>query len=208
MRAWLAPVSLVRSTSFSRSALSRSDSTKRCCRCSEPEYWNSTRRRLLSPGGNCLYYGLPCQTAAVTVRNSFLRVPPNHQYAAATETHREFDRFGFIRQYGRTYVRGGKDLETNRTECETDADCGPGGACDTGTHYCVGGLTDDYGETDFLTFYRPRHNFWRTALTDVDCRADWECTAERPGVMAGSTCDRAARRCTIPEAARELRQVA
>ena len=165
-------------------------------------YMSLVTQQLLSPGINCLVMGLPCQTAAVTVRNSFLRIPPDHQYASATETHAEFDRFGLIRQYGRTYVRGGQNKDDVRTFCRTDQDCGIGGACDTEVSTCVGGLSSDRGETDFLTFYRPRHNFWKNALTETTCLADWECTT------TGSICDRAARRCTVPPAERELRQVA
>ncbi len=154
-----------------------------------------------------MQYGTPCNTAAVFVRSSFLRVPPNHTYAVETQTNNEFDRFGLFRTYERTYVRGGQDVSTLHKFCRTNADCGPDNdqtgnhVCDTSKHYCVGGLTDDQGETDFLTFYRPRHDFWRDQLTDKSCVADWECDG-RYGNMApgqpGSVCDPAARRCTVP----------
>ena len=155
------------------------------------------------------------------MRNSFLRVPPNHTYAAATQSNREFDRFGLIRTTQRTYVRGGAPQETIREHCREDADCGIGGACEPvdfadgsgGTvsrSVCVGGLTEDRGETDLLTFYRPRHNFFRVHLTEQACVADWECDGrydDAPGAP-GSVCDRAARRCTVPLRDRERRQVA
>jgi len=176
-------------------------------------YMSFTSMMLISPQLQCnLFVGGPpsrCQTLSVPVRTAFLRVPPNHEYAAETQQHTEFDRFGLFRTYQRTYVRGGANqLEANQF-CRVDQDCGTGGYCDLERNVCAGGLTDDYGETDFLTFYRPRHNFFRNVHTDTPCRADWECSGafeERPGTP-GSVCDPAARRCTVPLAERELRQV-
>ncbi len=176
-------------------------------------YMSFVNQEVHSPGTACLTNTrLPCQSVAVTVRNAFLRVPPEHQYPVATQSHEEFDRFGLFRTYQRTYVRGGLDRETLADHCETDDDCGVGGACDLEHKVCTGGLTSDYGETDFLTFYRPRHNFWKRSLTPATCLADWQCDDRYadapPGFQGvGSVCDRAARRCTIPLEYREIREV-
>lgn len=172
-------------------------------------YMSFVTQEVWSPGSNCFVYGSACSSAAVTVRSSFLRVPPNHEYASETIPHQEFDRFGIFRSYQRTYVRGGQDEGTLHHFCNDDADCGAGGACDTGRHICVGGLSGDYGELDFLSFHRSRHNIWSDSLTDKQCLADWECDGryeEVPGT-AGSQCDRTARRCTIPVADRPVRRV-
>ncbi|MCA9601356.1 MAG: hypothetical protein KC417_05000, partial [Myxococcales bacterium] len=180
-------------------------------------YMSFVTQELYSPGALCLSYNIPCQTAALTIRNSFLRVPPEHEYAVETETNAEFDRFGTFRTYQRTYVRGGKDRETLHERCERDNDCGVGGKCNTDTHICVGGLTSDFGETDFLAFYRPRHNFWAKSFDDRECIADWECDNRYGDEVgdngkrvdrSGSLCDKAARRCTVPIADRETRPVA
>jgi hypothetical protein len=66
-----------------------------------------------------------------------------------------------------------------------------------------------YGETDFLTFYRPRHNFYRDPLGDQECVADWQCDGRYPSApgVPGSVCDRAARRCSRPVVERETQQV-
>src|SRR5690606_41816033 len=85
-----------------------------------------------------------------------------------------------------------------------DADCGPG-VCDLETNTCQGGLTPEYGETDFLTYYRLRHNTFADSLDDRTCTADWQCDGrygdgERRG--SGSRCHPAAGRCTIPMADR------
>lgn len=172
-------------------------------------YMSFVNQEIWSPGANCLYYGGLCSSAAVTVRASFLRIPPNHEYASDSETHQEFDRFGLFRSYQRTYVRGGQDRSVVADHCTSDADCGSGGACGA-AHVCEGGLSRDYGETDFLTFYRPRHNLYSNSLSDTTCTADWQCDnrfgdapAGAPGV--GSQCDRAMRRCTTPVAARGIR---
>ncbi|RLB50782.1 MAG: hypothetical protein DRJ42_18155 [Deltaproteobacteria bacterium] len=179
-------------------------------------YMSFVTQELYSPGSNCLNYDrIPCQTAGVAVRSSFLRVPPNHEYAVETQSHREFDRFGTFRTYQSTYVRGGADQTSIADRCESDVDCGIGGYCDfdafaesfPGVGVCGGGLTEDYGQTDFLAFYRPRHNHFMDQLTDVECLADWQCDGRFTAGTAGSVCDRAARRCTIPIADREVRQV-
>lgn len=168
---------------------------------------------MFSPGQNCLLIGGgTCQTYQIPMRLAFLRVPPSHNYGAAVQTHDEFDRFGLFRTHQSTYVRGGQDVSTLRNHCNMDSveeDCGMGGACDPVENICYGGRTSDFGETDFLTFYRPRHNFFMSSLTDQTCRQNWECNGrfdDTPGV-AGSTCDPAARRCTIPMAEREVRTV-
>ena len=174
-------------------------------------YMSFVNQEVWSPGANCLFFGGICSSAAVTVRASFLRVPPNHEYAADVQTHDEFDRFGLFRSYQRTYVRGGQDRSVVADHCTDDSDCGAGGFCGP-SRVCEGGLSRDYGETDFLTFYRPRHNIYSNPLTEVACRADWQCDNRYgdalPGAPgAGSQCDRAARRCTTPVAARGARPV-
>ena len=152
----------------------------------------------LSPGGVCVQTnGVPCQTLSIPHRLAFLRVPPDHQYASATQSHEEFDRFGVFRTNQKTYLRA-DDTVTRR--CDRNIDCGAGGFCNSERHVCEGGLGEDYGETDALTFFRPRHNLFERALTDQVCTADWECDGrfdDLPGV-SGSVCDRAARKCTIP----------
>ena len=162
----------------------------------------------LSPGDVCVQTsGTPCQTLAIPHRLAFLRVPPDHQYAAATQTHEEFDRFGVFRTNQRTYVRADQDSVTRR--CDRDIDCGIGGYCDVQRRVCAGGLGEDYGETDALAFLRPRHNLFQQSLTDQVCSVDWECDgrfADTPGI-GGSVCDRAARRCTIPIRDRVARQL-
>lgn len=172
-------------------------------------YMAFVTQELHSPGAQCFYYAIPCQTVAVQIRNAFLRVPPNHEYAVETQSHAEFDRFGTFRTYQRTYVRGGAPRDTVAERCETDADCGSGGRCDPTRRICVGGLTRDLGELDFLAFYRPRHNFYADSLTDQECIADWQCDGRYEGIpeKAGSVCDRAARRCTIPMRDRPTRRV-
>ncbi len=180
-------------------------------------------QELYSPGANCIFFNIPCQTAAVTVRSSFLRVPPNHEFAVETQSHREFDRFGTFRTYQRTYVRGGANEAELEDRCTADSDCGTGGYCDmsyfsdpdspgfieglTGVGVCSGGLTNDYGELDFLTFYRPRHNHFMDHLTDQECTADYQCDGRFGAGEVGSVCDRSARRCTVPMAERDLRVV-
>jgi hypothetical protein len=168
-----------------------------------------------------------CSTSVeVSQRHAFLRIPPNHEYAVETLGNSEYDRFGIIRTESRTYIRGGESRNEIRRACNTDADCG-GAACidpveEGGAEaqvpgtYCVGGLTGEYGETDFVTYYRLRHNLYRDSLTDTECRADWECDnrygqylpGQLPdGLGSGSTCDPAALRCTRPIAEREAREV-
>ncbi len=97
------------------------------------------------------------------------------------------------------------DYSTHQCAQPVDADCGPG-ACDSTTHTCQGGLTPDYGETDFLTYYRQRHNLYSDSLTDTQCLSDWQCDGRHGGDgQAGSRCDLAAHRCTIPISDRPLR---
>lgn len=166
-------------------------------------YMSFTTQTMISPGDSCLYIGGgTCQTLSVPMRLAFLRVPPQHEFAAQTESHDQFDRFGLFRTYQRSYIRGG----TRAISCESDLDCAGNGFCDLGRTdgtggYCSG-LSSDLGETDFMTFYRPQHNFFRNSLTDTACLVDWECNVE-----GGSVCDRAARRCTTPMAERELNPV-
>ncbi|MEM9068496.1 MAG: zinc-dependent metalloprotease [Myxococcota bacterium] len=173
-------------------------------------YMSFVSMMAFSPGGNCLLIGGGnfCSTITVPVRTAFLRVPPNHDYAVGVQPHQDFDRFGLFRTEQRTYIRGGRGVEVQAIHCTSDAECN-GHACDLEQNICVGGLTADRGETDFLTFYKPRHNLFAQSLTDQECRSDWQCDgrfADTPGT-AGSTCDRSARRCTIPMRDRELRPV-
>lgn len=170
-------------------------------------YMSFTTMTLFSPGATCLFAGgAPCQTFAAPMRVAFLRVPPNHEYASAQQPHVEFDRFGLFRTWQRTYVRGGQPQGETAQYCDEDTDCGAGGHCEldpsaTYANRCVGGLTEDFGETDLLAFYRPRHNFFSNSLTEQSCDADWECDGRYGGSPAtGSVCDRAANRCTIPVA--------
>lgn len=241
-----------------------------------------------------------CETSIrLSIRNSFLRIPPNHEYAAETLPNSEYDRFGIIRTEQRTFISGGRDRSTRAIYCDAravaacdvptcgddldcgeggdcrsgrcaggtysntdqcgeggqcriamdegwsealgtcvagvrediddcgvgttatyeadgtgtcsqnlDADCGPG-LCDVATHTCQGGLTSELGETDFLTYYRLRHNFYADSLTDQTCQADWQCDGRYDGAgVDGSRCDPAARRCTIPLRDRPIRPVA
>ncbi|MGE0790749.1 MAG: zinc-dependent metalloprotease [Sandaracinaceae bacterium] len=182
----------------------------------------------------------------ISIRHSFLRVPPEHQYAVETLPNSDYDRFGILRTDSRTYIRGGQDRNTVGIYCDAravascifDEDCGTGGvcgtggtctagvrediddcgagrtatygpdgfgtcegnvdaacssgACDIGTHLCQGGLTEERSETDFLTFYRLRHNFYEQSLaaaddprhTDGRCLADWQCD-NRYGTVSG-----------------------
>lgn len=160
-----------------------------------------------------------CTPINVTRRNAFLRVPPNHEYATETVNNQEFDRFGILRSEQRTYIRGGESTsDVYHHYCDgadqdaANEDCGAGGHCDLDQHICTGGLTEDYGETDFLSFYRLRHNFYSDSLTDTDCRADWECDGRYSDTSdpakVGSVCDRSAHRCTVPLAQRTVRPVA
>ncbi|MCZ7686022.1 MAG: zinc-dependent metalloprotease [Sandaracinaceae bacterium] len=95
-----------------------------------------------------------------------------------------------------------------------DADCGPG-LCNLETNTCEGGLTPEYGETDFLTFYRLRHNMFRNSFlrdasgNTIACTGDWQCDARYTGsgATSGSRCDPAAHLCTLPIAQRDPRPV-
>ena len=162
----------------------------------------------MSPRESCLTTnGATCQTLAIPARLAFLRVPPEHEYAAARQSHEEFDEFGLIRTEQRTYIGSTSDNASRR--CDRAEDCGAGGFCNAQTNVCEGGLGEDFGETDALAFLRPRHNFFLRSFTDQECRADWECD-RRFGDGArvpGSSCDPRARRCTIPMADREIRRL-
>ncbi len=185
-------------------------------------YMSFVTQEFFQPGITCLQSSVvPCQTAALTARSSFLRVPPNHEYAVEVQNNDEFDKFGLFRTYQRTYARGGKDRDTQRVHCFDDGDCGVGGNCDNDQHICVGGLTEDYGETDFLAHYRPRHDFFKASFDGRECVADWECDNryghERedgidgsgpPVDRSGSVCDVSAKQCTIPMKDRETQTVA
>jgi hypothetical protein len=175
-------------------------------------------------------FGTACGTSVVlTSREAFLRIPPNHEYAVETLANSEYDRFGIIRTENRTYLRGGLSREELGVWCNLDTECETG-VCNEGTHMCEGGLSDELGETDFLTYYRLRHNFYSDSLTGTDCIADWQCSErftvrtdtdgdgipdtegafdfDGDGVRdGGSVCDAAARRCTIPIPARTTRAV-
>ena len=174
-------------------------------------------------------FGTSCGTSIVlTSREAFLRIPPNHEYAVEQLQNSEYDRFGIIRTEARTYLRGGRPREELGQWCNLDSDCVTG-ACDEVNHLCQGGLSDELGETDFLSFYRLRHNFYSDSLTDRECVADWQCnerftaledtdgdgTGDSPvaydpdgdGRDSGSTCDIAAGRCTIPQRDRPIRAV-
>jgi len=166
-------------------------------------------------------FGAACGTSlAITTRDAFLRVPPNHEYAVETLANSEYDRFGIIRTAQRTYLTGGLDRSTLAEHCRSNADCETND-CDATHHICVGGLTDELGETDFLTYYRLRHNFYRNSFRHdgpnggtVACVSDWQCSGrfdddndhQFDGV-AGSICDQAAHVCTLPLAQRDVREV-
>lgn len=194
-------------------------------------YMSFVTNELWTPN-NC--FSEACGTSLrISIRHAFLRVPPNHSYAAETLPNLDYDRFGVLRTDARTYIRGGQDRSTVGIYCDAQAvarcdfneDCGVGGVCgdgfctagvlediddcgagrtanyttgrcegdvdaacgsgycNTGTHICEGGLTEERGETDFLQFYRLRHNFYRTSLaapddprhTNGQCIADWQC---------------------------------
>ncbi len=162
----------------------------------------------MSPGELCITAGgATCQTLSVPARLAFLRVPPNHEYAAAVQTYDEFDRFGVFRTEQRTYI-GAQNQDTLR-RCDRNEDCGTGGFCNPESNTCEGGLGDDFGETDSLGFLRPRHNFFVDSWTDQECSADWECDGrfgDGPRV-GGSVCDPRARKCTIPMRDRTLREL-
>src|SRR6185295_9058945 len=123
-------------------------------------YMSFVTKEVWSPGDGCLTTGGTCASASVTMRNAFLRVPPKHEYAVATMTNDEFDHFGIFRSHQVTYARGGEDVATEHRFCTKDEQCGPNGACDTVQNICVGGLTTDRGETDFLSFFMSRQNLF------------------------------------------------
>lgn len=166
-------------------------------------------------------FGSACGTSiAITTREAFLRVPPHHEYAVETLANSEYDRFGIIRTEQRTYLRGGLDRSQLAEHCRADGDCETND-CDESRHICVGGLTDELGETDFLTYYRLRHNFYRNSFrhdaagATISCVADWQCSGrfddDGDGAfdgVAGSVCDQAAHVCTLPLDQRDIREVA
>lgn len=106
------------------------------------------------------------------------------------------------------------DYATGQCAGSTDSVCG-GALCNLDTHMCEGGLTPFRGETDFLTFYRLRHNFYADSLDESRaCVADWQCDNRygtedglSPAQTDGSVCDRAAGLCTIPLRERPVRPV-
>lgn len=166
-------------------------------------------------------FGSACGTSiAITTRDAFLRVPPNHEYAVETLANSEYDRFGIIRTEQRTYLRGGLDRSQLAEHCRADSDCETGD-CDATQHICIGGLTDELGETDFLTYYRLRHNFYRNSFrhdgaggATIPCVSDWQCSGrfddDGDGVFdgrPGSMCDQAAHVCTLPLSERDVREV-
>ncbi len=175
-------------------------------------YMSFVTQEAWSPRDYCLTTGGVCATATATMRNSFLRVPPKHEYAVLTETNNEFDRFGMFRSHQPSYARGGQDKATLKKHCTRNSDCGAGGACDTKQQICVGGLTEDHGETDFLNFFVSRLNLYSDSLTDQACDEDWECDGRHDGEgqgkgTEGSACDLAAKRCTLPLEKRKVRPV-
>lgn len=199
-------------------------------------YMSFVTREVWSPADNCLRAGGVCASATATMRNSFLRIPDKHDYAARTETNAEFDRFGIFRSHQPTYAGGGRDRAVQRKYCASDADCTDGGACDTASrraaectaagkpadcrkeeNICVGGLTSDLGQTDFLSFFTSRLNFFEGSLTDKVCEESWECDGRFNGDCARdddecqaaqtSVCDPAAHRCTVPISQRKVRPV-
>jgi hypothetical protein len=198
-------------------------------------YMSFVTQEVWSPADGCLRTGGICASANATMRNSFLRVPDKHTYAAHTVSNQEFDRFGIFRSHQPTYAGGGRDKSVQRKHCVTDQDCTDGGACDTESrrasectaagkpadcraaeNICVGGLTSDLGQTDFLSFYSSRLNFFENSLTDKVCEESWECDGRYGDCASGddacqiaqtSACDPAAKRCTVPLSQRTLRPV-
>ncbi|MCA9582220.1 MAG: hypothetical protein KC416_10535, partial [Myxococcales bacterium] len=53
-------------------------------------YMSFVTQEVFSPGNSCLVYNIPCQSVSYTIRNAFLRTPPQHDYAVETQTHQEF----------------------------------------------------------------------------------------------------------------------
>jgi hypothetical protein len=185
-------------------------------------YMSFVTKETWSPGVNCaLQGGGTCSVASVTSRNAFLRVPPKHDYAVGSLTEREFEHFGIFRSHQPSYTAGGEDRSVLHEFCASDSECGTGGSCDLEKHVCVGGLTADRGETDFLSFYVSRQNLFSDSLDETaPCVANWECDGRNQACDAsdqscaaglaakqGSVCDPAAHVCTIPTAAREVRRV-
>ena len=198
-------------------------------------YMSFVTQEVWSPAEGCLTQGGVCASVTATMRNSFLRIPDGHDYAAHTETNAEFDRFGLFRSHQNTYAAGGQDRAVQRKRCQSDNDCGNGGACDTAArrasecsaqgkqencrkeqYVCVGGLTADLGKTDFLSFFTSRLNFYEDSLTDKACMEDWECDGRYTTCSSSdadclaaqtSSCDPAAHLCTVPLSKRKVRPV-
>src|SRR6185503_4462495 len=101
----------------------------------EVYYMSFVTRRVRSPGINCLFGYGPCSSLVLTVRSSFLKSSPDHQYDALREPGNMYDRFGVIRLGQPTYTHGGENDPED-------------------------GISGDYGETDFVNNYAMRHNFW------------------------------------------------
>lgn len=111
-------------------------------------------REIWSPREYCLLYdwyrpsdlqgqNIPCTSFMVTIRNFFLKVPKDDQYEPILITNSLWDRFGVIRMEQPTYLNGNKpDKES--------------------------GLTDYYGQTDFLNYWGARHNIWKKSYEDVE----------------------------------------
>ena len=100
-------------------------------------------------------FGEACASSVrISLRNAFLRVPPNHTYATETLPNSEYDRFGIIRTEARTYIAGGQDRSSVARYCDAactatcdfDEDCGTGGSCAidaNGNGTCAAGQMED-----------------------------------------------------------------
>lgn len=101
----------------------------------EVYYMSFVTRRVRSPGFGCLFGAGPCSSLVYTVRSSFLKSSPNHDYVGVQEPGHMYDRFGVIRLGIPTYTRGGEDHPED-------------------------GIAPDRGETDFVNYWAMRHNMW------------------------------------------------
>jgi hypothetical protein len=101
----------------------------------EVYYMSFVTRRVRSPGYACLFGAGPCSSLVYTVRSSFLKSSPNHDYVGVQEPGHMYDRFGVIRLGIPTYSRGGGDHPED-------------------------GIAPDRGETDFVNYWAMRHNMW------------------------------------------------
>jgi len=111
----------------------------------EVYYMSFVTRRVRSPGINCLFGWGPCSSMVLTVRSSFLKSSPNHDYAGVQEPGHMYDRFGVIRLGIPTYTRGGEDDPED-------------------------GISTDRGETDFVNYWALRHDFWHRQMDDSGAR--------------------------------------